>query len=226
MTDNAWETYWNKEENHGRWQRPAPEVVEFIKSQSPQEKPDVLDLGCGLGRHAIALAQAGFHVTATDASETAIAHLNGWKAKLGLAIQAKTCDVLDDGFARESFDVVLSYNVIYHGYREQFAQAIEHVRALLRPDGLFYFTCHSRQDGKYGYGEEVAPHTFRCTKSITPGDIHYFTDGPDLDELLVGFELVSREKHEGHWDNKGTRQFYSTWHVLAQKPAANAREVT
>ena len=120
-------------------------------------------------------------------------------------------------FPAESFDIVLSYNVIYHGYREQFAQAIEHVRVLLKPAGLFFFTCPTRQDGKYGYGEQVAPHTFLCTRSITPGDIHYFADEADLDELLAGFRQLSREKDEHYWDNEGVQQFSSYWRILAEK---------
>jgi hypothetical protein len=28
---------------------------------------------------------------------------------------------------------------------------------------------------------------------------------------------VDRDKREGYWDNRGTRQLYSNWHVLARK---------
>ena len=96
MTNDLWEAYWSGENHHDWWKRPAPEVLEFIKSQSPRQSPDVLDLGCGLGRHAIAFAKVGFRVTATDASETAIAHLNEWAEKFNLPIRTKICDVLDD----------------------------------------------------------------------------------------------------------------------------------
>ena len=217
MTNALWKAYWGNEEHHEWWKRPVPEVLEFIKSQSPEHSPKVFDLGCGLGRHAIAFARADFCVTATDISETAIAHLNEWAKELNLPIHTKTCDVLDDTFPTGSFDIVLSYNVIYHGYREQFAQAIEHVRTLLKPPGLFFFTCPTRQDGKYGYGEQVAPHTFLCTRSVTPGDTHYFADEFDLDELLVGFRQLSRKKDEHYWDNKGIQQFSSYWQILAEK---------
>lgn len=216
MTNALWEAYWGNDTYHEWWERPAPEVLDFIQSQSPELRPNALDLGCGIGRHAIAFASAGFHVTATDASETAIEHLNEWARKLNLPIQTQTCEFLDDIFLAESFDIVLSYNVIYHGYREQFAQAIEQVRKLLRPAGLFFFTCPTRQDGKYGHGEQVAPHTFLCTKSITPGDIHYFADEVDLDALLAGFEQLSRKRKEHYWDNKGVQQFSSYWQILAE----------
>lgn len=217
MTSNPWETFWINVNNHDWWKRPAPEVMDFIKSQSPTKRPKVLDLGCGLGRHAIAFAKEGFSVTATDASKTAIAHLRQWARTLELSVEAKISDTLDNTLPGNSFDIVLSYNVIYHGYREQFILAIEHVRELLKSGGLFFFTCPTRQDGKYGFGKQVAPHTFRCSKSIIPGDLHYFADERDLDDFLTSFQLLSRKKDEGYWDNEGDQQYYSNWIVLAEK---------
>ena len=213
-----WDEYWKGDEDHSWWERPAPEVAAFIQTQSPAERRDVLDLGCGLGRHAIAFAQAGFSVTASDASEEAIRHLSEWSRRLSLDIRVVVCDVLSELLPEDGFDIVLAYNVIYHGYRHRFASAIARVRNLLRRDGLFYFTCPSRDDGKYGFGVEVAPHTFRCEKSVTPGDMHYFASEKDLKELLGGFVHVEMEKNEGYWDNRGTRQFFSAWSILARKP--------
>ena len=37
------------------------------------------------------------------------------------------------------------------------------------------------------------------------------------DARLSGFERVDMARREGYWENKGTRQFYSTWHVLVKK---------
>ena len=220
MSDPAahlWELYWKNNANRDWWEKPAPEVLDLIESLSPIERPKVLDLGCGLGRHAIAFALARFSVTATDASSAAIQHLNDWASSLQLPIETQVCDVLAPTLSDGDFDVVLSYNVLYHGRREQFAQAIRRVRELLKPRGIFFFTCPSRDDGKYGFGESVAPHTYRCTKSVTPGDTHYFANEEDLAELLFGFQTLACGKSEGYWDNQGEQQFYSNWHVHAER---------
>lgn len=171
----------------------------------------------GLGRHAVALARAGFNVTAADSSEEAVSHLADWAQALSLDIHVLVCDVLSDQLAKDSFDMILSYNVIYHGTRRQFAAAVDHVRELLKSGGLFYFTCPTRADGKYGFGTQVAPHTYQCEKSIIPGDMHYFADSADLDDLLAAFSVVEKHRHEGYWYHKGIRQFFSNWHCLAQK---------
>lgn len=217
MNTDIWETYWRDKGNREWWKKPAPEVLELIRSLSPADHPRVLDLGCGPGRHAIAFALARFSVTATDSSTEAIRHLDAWASSLGLPIETRVCDVLAEALPGETYDVVLSYNVIYHGSRDQFARAIQHVRELLGRQGTFFFTCPSRRDGKYGFGEKVAPHTFRCTKSITPGDVHYFADEDDLADLLTGFRILACWKSEGYWDNQGEQQFYSNWHVRAER---------
>jgi tellurite methyltransferase len=216
MTTNMWENYWNDQGNLDWWKKPAPEVLDLIRSLSPSERPKMLDLGCGPGRHAIAFALAHFSVTAMDASPAAIRHLSEWAHSLRLSIKTQVCEMLSDSLPSETFDVVLSYNVIYHGSRERFAQAIQQVRKLLKRNGIFFFTCPSRQDGKYGFGERVAPHTYRCIKSITPGDTHYFADEEDLAELLAGFRTLACWKSEGYWENLGEQQFYSNWHVRAE----------
>jgi tellurite methyltransferase len=217
MKKNVWDLYWGDQANHGWWEKPAAEVLDLIDALSPIEKPKVLDLGCGLGRHAIAFASAGFQVTATDFSAIAVRHLQEWSGRLRVSIETQVCDVTGDDFPPGSFDVVLSYNVIYHGLRTRFEEAIRHVHGLLKEKGVFFFTCPSREDGKYGFGEMVAPHTCKCVKSAIPGDIHYFTDEKDLIELLKDFRMMKLWKNEGYWNNNGERQFFSNWNVQVEK---------
>jgi tellurite methyltransferase len=213
-----WDQFWSESEGREWWETPASEVIKLIKSQSPQKRPQVLDLGCGLGRHAIAFAKAGYNVTAIDGSEKATQYLRKSANQLDLDIHILQGDVLDPRLPAGYFDLVLSYNVIYHGYRQQFEAAIQYVFQLLTPGGLFFFTCPSREDGKYGYGEEIAAHTYLSSKSIIPGDIHYFSDETDLDELLKDYIVHSKLKDEGYFLNRGKQQFFSNWQVLAQKP--------
>jgi hypothetical protein len=47
MITNVWDAYWNDQSNWDWWKMPAPEVLHFIRSLSPIERPRVLDLACG-----------------------------------------------------------------------------------------------------------------------------------------------------------------------------------
>ena len=209
-----WEGVWRKEENRDFWTKVDPEVVRLAAMVSPQERPDVLDLGCGLGRNAIAFAQAGHTVTAVDLSENAVAHLRARAEELGLTIRTQMARFSDDIFVPGSFDIVLAVNVLYHGLPTDFARAITHVHCWLRPQGLFYFTCPTLEDGQYGSGTEVAPHTFE----FEPGHVHFNASWADLEPLLDSFCLVSGKKREHAWKKGGVRQVSSRWQVLVEKP--------
>jgi len=211
-----WDSFWQDEANRGFWLEPDEAVVTLVNGLNRLKTRDVLDLGCGIGRHTRPFIDAGFQVTAVDISANALAALKhnlGEEAKVRLICGNFTQDL----FAPGSFDLVLSWNVLYHGTHDQFMQAGRLVHTWLRPDGLFFFTCPTRRDAKYGNGEEIAPHTYRPLNSIHPGDIHYFADERDISDILSGFILISRNVNEHYWNNQGTQQFSSYWRILAKR---------
>jgi tellurite methyltransferase len=216
---NGWDAHWREEANRPYWEQPAPDVVEFVSSASARHFRDVLDLGCGIGRHTGLLLDAGWQVTAVDSSSEALMVLerNFGSFRDQLTVVRASYD--EDVFAANSFDFVLAYNVIYHGVRDTMGRAMQLVRQWLRPGGLFFFTCPTRRDGKYRDGICVGPHTFRPTNSVHPGDVHYFADERNLNELLRGFEVETSTLNEHYWDNEGRRQFSSYRRVIARKSA-------
>ncbi|MEM7044826.1 MAG: class I SAM-dependent methyltransferase, partial [Pseudomonadota bacterium] len=70
-TDTAhhhWDKLWQVDEGRADWLEPDPDVVVFAKSRFDASDRRALDLGCGVGRHALALAAIGFDTSAMDAS--------------------------------------------------------------------------------------------------------------------------------------------------------------
>jgi SAM-dependent methyltransferase len=208
-----WEAVWSKEDNRGYWSQADPEVLKLLAVTSPSERPDVLDLGCGLGRHAIAFAQAGYHVTAVDVSAAAIAQVQARAQEMGLAIRIRLARFGENAFAPETFDLVLAVNVLYHGLPVEFARAVADVQGWLRRGGLFYFTCPTLADGEYGKGTEIAPHTFE----LEPGHVHFNAAWEDIEPLLAGYRVVSRGCREHHWEEDGARRLSCRWQVLVEK---------
>ncbi|MCP4756214.1 MAG: class I SAM-dependent methyltransferase [Proteobacteria bacterium] len=214
---NFWDEIWACDNggdiwDHDFWKKASPEVVDLIQSESPESRPNVLDLGCGLGRNAVAFAQAGFTVTATDFSPAAVAHLKTWSEKLDLQIRTFVADFVDDDFPPRTFDIVLSLGVIYHGHRDQATSAITNIRNWLKKGGLFYFSFPTRQDGDYGRGKKLADHTFE----FQPGHVHYHADEDNLDAWLSGFKILTQKRVESPWKEDKQRLF-SRWHLLAEK---------
>jgi tellurite methyltransferase len=212
-----WDSYWGKENNRSYWLEPDKAVLDLVNRLDKSQIKHVLDLGCGIGRHTTLLIEDGFNVTALDSSTKALAILRNQCEEKGLIVNIIQGDYSQNYFPQESFDFVLAYNVLYHGYREDFQGAIQLIHKWLKPNGWFFFTCPSHQDDKYGNGALVAPHTFRPLNSVHAGDIHYFADESDILDWLKEFNIISKEVNEHYWDNNGVRQFSSYWQVLVKK---------
>lgn len=218
MKSESWEKYWGSDEELEYWKIPAPEVIEFIDEVKDEfHQSSVLDLGCGVGRHAIAFAQEGFYVHAVDFSEEALNQLNTISIKNNLQIETREGDYRFKLYEDDSFDIILSYNVLYHGSRNEFRESLNKCYDYLKPNGLLMFTCLTREDDKYGSGKQVGPHSYLSENSVHPGDIHYFSSESDLMEMLEAFEVKSLSRNEHEWNHKGEKRFSSYWIVKARK---------
>jgi hypothetical protein len=66
----------------------------------------------------------------------------------------------------------------------------------LKPAGLFFFTCPTRSDDKFGNGERIAPNVYKPLNSVHPGDIHYFAEEADILDFLTEFRDISKKVEE------------------------------
>lgn len=114
----------------------ARQQIPALLEMAANEPSRVLDLGCGPGRHALPLADAGLGVTAVDTSPGLIAELQCRAAQQDLALETVQADMRS--FRRpEAFDLVLVMWTSF-GYFEDEAdhlQVLENIRDSLRTGG-------------------------------------------------------------------------------------------
>lgn len=91
-------SYDNIYEDENFFGEPYPELIEFFAGYP--EKGQVLDLGCGQGRNAIALARLGYAVTGIDISEVGIGQMN----QAGKAESLNLDGEVGDMYRFEEFD--------------------------------------------------------------------------------------------------------------------------
>lgn len=104
---------------------------------SPNDR--VLEIGCGTGGTAVNLADDAAHITGSDISPAMIGIARGRaedKGKQNLSfVCGDACDAHGSGFAAESFDAVLAFNLLH--LLPDAEGAVARALDLLKPGGYF-----------------------------------------------------------------------------------------
>lgn len=95
---------------------PYPELIEFF-AEYP-EKGKVLDLGCGQGRNAIALARLGYSVTGIDNSKVGIDQMNHIGKDEKLNVIGKVDDIYTFDCYGE-FDIILLDSMFHFAKKDK-----------------------------------------------------------------------------------------------------------
>jgi cyclopropane fatty-acyl-phospholipid synthase-like methyltransferase len=113
-----------------------------------------LDLGTGPGTQAIALAERGFEVTATDLSPTAVDLAREKAEKKGLQISFQADDILNTHLDRK-FDLVFDRGCFHVFPPESRPDYVRTVAGLINPGGHLFLKCFShletRESGPYRF---------------------------------------------------------------------------
>jgi 2-polyprenyl-3-methyl-5-hydroxy-6-metoxy-1,4-benzoquinol methylase len=129
-----------------------------------------LDLGTGPGTQAMALAERGFEVTATDLSETAIEKALAKAKEKSLDICFRQDDILNSKLDQK-FDFVLDRGCFHVFPPEQRQNYIRVVDSLIKPKGYLFLKCFSqletREAGPYRFTPEEIQEIFSSRFNVT-----------------------------------------------------------
>ena len=227
---DGWEPLWRRDEVAAAWAEADPRVVELAHETGARR---AWDLGCGVGRHALALAAAGLAVVGSDVSPTALDRCRAALRERGLRAGLVLAGMAAAPFADASFDLVVAYHVLYHGTAGAVAAALAEVRRTLRPGGHAYLTLISANDSKCqrfhrqaeaGQAEQIEPYTFRRPDAAGSDDYlpHRFTTEAELRErFLAAFDLVDLEerRYESADPEEPVRR-RAHWHMVVRRQPA------
>ena len=201
---HPWELAWKE----GRWKEVSPPllaVVELAENLKLQGARRILDLGCGAGRHTIFLANAGFHVTALDVSETALNQLQSRLAEASLTdVTLIKHNMLELPFINDYFDSVVSTNVLHHGTVSEIRQVLGEVYRVMGRGATGLIVTLSKKDFRYGSGRQIEQGTYLFTEGDEKGIVHHFFPEHELRSFFGQFEITSLKeelfpKDKGYW---------------------------
>jgi 2-polyprenyl-3-methyl-5-hydroxy-6-metoxy-1,4-benzoquinol methylase len=206
-----WDVRWQSEQGRSDWIEPEAFVTETIPLLKDRGVESVLDLGCGVGRHAILLAQAGFQVHAVDASLTAVDYVARQAGELGVAIHTHIAEMTSIPLEKDAFDYLLAWNVIYHGDLSVVMSVLSEIIRLLKPGGIFQGTMLSKRNTEIGAGHCIAKDTYINTDRFEKRHPHFYCNAAEVISLFNGFEplVIKDEEHS----KAGSYH----WHILAEK---------
>jgi SAM-dependent methyltransferase len=105
----------------------------FLRRLRQADTPSLLEIGSGVGKDAVFFSEAGISVTCIDLTPEMVQHCQS----KGLC--AEVMDAVDLSFQDEVFGAVYCVNSLLHLTKPEFVMALEEVRRVLRPNGLFFY---------------------------------------------------------------------------------------
>lgn len=186
---------WNWEKNkNDLWLKPSIESYYYIEEWKNKNFKKILDLGCGLGRHAIEFAKNGFDVTACDLSNYAINNVICWGKKENLIIETKVCDMLKLPFTENSFDAIFSYHAISHTDTLGMKKVIYELKRVLKENGEIFLTLCSKETWSFtdaGYPKIDENSVIKVEDGPENGIPHFYVNLEDIYRLFNDFEIIS-----------------------------------
>ncbi|MEO1732864.1 MAG: class I SAM-dependent methyltransferase [Pseudomonadota bacterium] len=211
--DQHWSKIWYEIEEGSKWLMPEPDVKRWAEGLAAGAA--ILDLGAGVGRHAVTLQAAGFELTALDAAPEGLAEID----KAGTGVKTTLGRMDDLPFENSAFDHVLSWNVIYHGDETVLLNTISEVRRVLKPGGTFMLTMLSKRRlwidrEKLNGPREISRNTWVFDEDGSDKrHPHYYCGAVEMLALFQGFEVMWMEDREhekpGSWH----------WHLILERQA-------
>ena len=183
-----WDRIFDKE---GRvFDEPFQRFPEVLRTFQQRGFSQVLDLGCGSGRHVVQFARAGFRIHGADIAPPGLRMTQAWLAEQGLAAGIVLADMREPlPFRDGAFEGLLSTQVIHHAPISIVRRTIREIWRVLASEGLAFVTVSADQDHKIG-SREVEPGTFVPLSGPEAGLPHHIFTEEELRKEFQDFDLL------------------------------------
>ncbi len=175
--NHPWEEIFRK---NGRvFPEPFPRFNEVVDLFIGRGCSQILDLGCGSGRHTVHLAKENFKTIGLDISLTGLGLTKGWLCEQGLESRIVQSDFRHPlPFCEGSFTGVFSTQVIHHARIAAVRLAIQEIWRVLSSGGVAFISVAAKKDD--GEFDEIEPGTIVPLTGSEAGLPHHIFSEEEL----------------------------------------------
>ena len=138
-----------------------------------------LDLGCGLGRHSIFMAEQGFSVYGFDSSKYVIDIVKEKAYERNLDIKLCVGDIAGIPYENESIDCMMAIGILSNNDKEGITRILREMYRVLKSGGETYFNIVSKASD------------FENNDELLNGNNFYNITENDFENLFKDFEIIS-----------------------------------
>lgn len=202
------------------WKNPSVESYYLLNRWKSQGKEIFLDLGCGLGRHAILFGKNGFDVSCFDISKYAIDKTKEWAESENLKFDYKVGDMLNLPYNDEQFDCIYCRNVISHTDTMGMKQIVKELYRVMKENGECYLTLGSKDT--WGFKQVDWPLIDENTRlRMDEGPEykipHFYVDYKLAKELFAIFNIINIHQEIEYFEKQDKMSEIYHYHMLVKK---------
>jgi ubiquinone/menaquinone biosynthesis C-methylase UbiE len=204
---------WNWSTNvDDRWRNVADELLPMAMKWKAENFKKILDLGCGIGRHAIYLAKIGFSVSAFDLSEDGLAQLKKDAQRENLNIDIKLGDMLTLPYETGYFDCLLAFHSIYHTDYAGLVTVLSEMRRVTKKDGQIFVTFNSKDSAAWNLFSDRRIDEYTLFKTEGPEvDVpHTYVEYADVLNLMKEFQILKIQLIIDYLEDRKHAHFFVT----------------
>jgi tellurite methyltransferase len=167
-------------------------IDEFMGLLPHIEYNRILEVGCGQGREAIALARMGLAVDAFDLSPLAVARATENARNAGVTVSVIEHDAAERlPYSTNRFTGIFAHLSLHYFDEATTRKIFAELARVTQPGGGILFTVRSVHDRFYGRGDQVDDNLF-CLE----GHIRGFFDKRHVETVLAGWDNCSEEYYD------------------------------
>ena len=184
---DKWSAFYRRAEQEGvalSW--PSETLVRLLKGSYIPGLPDlsgsaVLDVGFGNANNTVMLACLGARVSGIEIDQAICDLARGKLAALGLAADLRVGTNLSIPFDAESFDLLISWNVLHYTDNEQdFRAGIAEYARVLKPGGRIIVSTTGPDHKILEGAKPLGDHRYRIvTDPLRAGQVFYYVDSEE-----------------------------------------------